>query len=55
MSLRGFCLCLVGRRMLSSREAMHSMITSNHWAWSYGVRLLVRFLGHKTNEEQGSC
>ena len=32
---------------LSSREVMHSMISSNHWAWSQEGRLLVHFLGHK--------
>lgn len=31
------------------------MEISNHWAWSQGVGLLVRFLGHKRNKEQGSC
>ena len=27
----------------------------NHWAWSQRIGLLVRFLGHKRNKEQGSC
>ena len=31
------------------------MKVSNHWAWSQGVGLLVHFLGHKRNKEQGSC
>ena len=31
------------------------MKVSNHWVWSQGVGLLVRFLGLKRNEEQGSC
>ena len=31
------------------------MRVSNHWAWSQGVRLLVRFLGHRRNKEQGNC
>ena len=31
------------------------MKVSNHWAWSQGVRLLVHFLGHGRNKEQGSC
>ena len=30
------------------------MKVSNHWGWSQGVKLLVRFLGHKGNKEQGS-
>jgi len=40
--------------MLSSRVGMHSVRSSNHWAWSHGLGLLVRFLGHKRNMEQDS-
>ena len=31
------------------------MEVSNHWAWSQGVGLLVRFLSHRRNKEPGSC
>ena len=42
-----FGWCLDGRRMLSNEEARNSVISSNHWAWNRGVRLMVHFLGHK--------
>jgi len=40
--------------MYSSRVGVHSVRISNHWAWSNGLGLLVRFLGHKRNTEQDS-
>ena len=52
IEFKGYCLSLVGRMMLSSREEMYSMISTNHWARIHGIGLLVRFLGHKRNMEQ---
>ena len=54
----GFCLCFGGKVERGSFQVERQCIVrqvSNHWAWSHGVGLLVHFLGHKRNKEQGSC
>ena len=34
----------MGKLVFSDKEARHSLEVSNHWAWSRGGGLLVRFL-----------
>ena len=43
MVYMGFVLILVGRMIFSSRVGMHSVRSSNHWAWSHGLGLAVAF------------
>ena len=43
MNALGFVLILVGRMMISSIVGMHSVRSSNHWAWSHGLGLTVAF------------
>jgi len=42
--LKSFCFVFGGKIDFSGREAEHSPRVSNHWAWSRGENLLVRFL-----------
>ena len=43
MVCMGVVLILVGRMIFSSIVGMHSMRSSNHWAWSHGLELAVAF------------
>ena len=58
IGFKGFCLGFGGKVERGSFQVERQCIVrqvSDHWAWSHGVGLLVRFLGHKRNKEKGSC
>ena len=54
MIFLGFCFDFEWMEDSLNRVAMHSVRSSNHWAWSRGLGLLLRFLSHKRNTEQDS-
>ena len=48
MRCKGFGLDLVGRLKYSNGVGLQSMRSSNHWAWSLGLRAAGEFfLGRK--------